>query len=320
MNEIRAIGISELCDILLSLKNPLTLMHIRPDGDTVGSATALAASFRELGKGARFSCADPIPKRLEFLTEGIERMESPVGFEAVSVDVPSPAQLGSLFGVADVICSIDHHERSTPFAPHLTLGDMSSAGEAVFLVAEELIRRGALKMNKRIAERLYAAISSDTGRFAYASADRRTYERAAELLSYGIDHAEINRRLFASKSLEEIRAEGYIGERIRSALNGLIAYVTVSKREREAAGIPFECFETAIDIVRQLRGCRASFVVKETDRGEFKASLRSVDVDVAEIASRHSGGGHIRAAGCTVSAGSTEEAAEVLINELRKIL
>ena len=175
-------------------------------------------------------------------------------------------------------------------------------------------------MNKRIAERLYAAISSDTGRFAYASADRRTYERAAELLSYGIDHAEINRRLFASKSLEEIRAEGYIGERIRSALNGLIAYVTVSKREREAAGIPFECFETAIDIVRQLRGCRASFVVKETDRGEFKASLRSVDVDVAEIASRHSGGGHIRAAGCTVSAGSTEEAAEVLINELRKIL
>ena len=320
MSEVRAIGIGELCDILLSLNKPLTLMHIRPDGDTVGSATALAEIFRELGKGARFACADPIPERLEFLTEGIESVSCPKGFESVSVDVPSPGQLGALFGEADVICSIDHHGRSTPFAPHYTLGDMSSAGEVVFLVAKELTARGALKMNERIAERLYAAISSDTGRFAYASADSKTYERAAELISYGIDHAEINRRLFASKSIEEIRAEGFIGERIRSSPSGLVAYATVSKADRDEANLPFECFETAIDIVRQLRGCRASFVVKETEGGEFKASLRSVDVDVSEIASRHSGGGHLRAAGCTVSAGSVEEAAKILLDELERIL
>jgi phosphoesterase RecJ-like protein len=320
MSNVRPIGLSELCDLLLSIENPLVVMHIRPDGDTVGSAAALAEIFKELGKNAPYTCADEIPERLQFLVEGIERAEHPESYGAVTVDVPSPMQLGGLLEKLNVVCSIDHHGRSTPFAPHYTLGDISSAGEGMYLVAEELIRRGVLKMTKRIAERLYAAISSDTGRFAYASATDETYRIAASLIGMGIDHAEINRRLFASKSLEEIRAEGFVGERVRNAKGGIIAYAVISKAERDAADIPFHAFETAIDIVRQLRGSSLAFIVKETDKGEFKASLRSVDLDVSEIASRHSGGGHIRAAGCTVSAGSAEEAASILIDELTRAL
>lgn len=320
MSKVRPIGLSELCDLLLSIENPLVVMHIRPDGDTVGSAAALAEIFKGLGKNAPYACADEIPERLQFLVEGIEPAEHPESYEAVTVDVPSPMQVGELLDRLNVICSIDHHKRSTPFAPHYTLGDISSAGEVMYLVAEELVRRGVLKMTKRIAERLYAAISSDTGRFAYTSATAETYRIAASLISVGIDHAEINRRLFASKSLDEIRAEGFVGERVRSAGDGSIAYAVISKAERDAAGIPFPAFETAIDIVRQLRGSSLSFIVKETDKGEFKASLRSVERDVSEIASRHSGGGHIRAAGCTVMAGSAEEAAAILIDELTSIM
>ncbi len=320
MSNVRPIGLGELCDLLLSTSRPLVVMHVRPDGDTVGSAAALAEIFKELGKTAYYACADEIPERLSFLVEGLERAQHPEEYEAVTVDVPSPMQLGGLLEKLNVVCSIDHHGRSTPFAPHYTLGDISSAGEVLYLVAEELSRRGVLKITKRIAERLYAAISSDTGRFAYSSATDETYRIAASLIGMGIDHAEINRRLFASKSLEEIRAEGFVGERVRSAADGLIAYAVITRADREAAGIPFPAFETAIDIVRQLRGSTLSFIVKETDKGEYKASLRSVDADVSEIASRHSGGGHIRAAGCTVMADSAEEAAEILITELSRLI
>lgn len=320
MSDFKKLSLRECADRLLAVEKPLVLMHIRPDGDTVGSAAALMETFRELGKEPRYALADEIPERLAFLVEGFSRATDFEGLTPVGIDIPSPMQLGDLYGRLDVLFTIDHHEVNTPFSDNCTVGSASSAGEVLLDVLRVLVADGKIKLTKKIAERVYAAISSDTGGFAYSNASAKAYADAAELISLGIDHADINRRLFASKSKSEIVANGIVGANLQTAADGKIAYATISRAERESCSLVFSDFDTAIDVVRALRGSEIAFVVKETDSGQFKASLRSVGKNVAEIAARHSGGGHIRAAGCTVAAQTIEEAAKILVDEITAIL
>lgn len=320
MQEIKSLSLSECAERLISIKDPVVAMHVRPDGDTVGSCSALLGIFDELGVSGAYICSDRIPDRLTFLLEGYEKAEPSSGKTVVSIDVASPSQLGSLYETDLPVLSIDHHEKNTPYCDNYTVGGVSSAGEVLFGIACELQRQGRIRITKKIAESLYAAIASDTGGFLFSNATEQTYRCAAELVAAGIDHAEINRRLFSSKSADQLRAEGYSGANIRTAKNGRISYLTISKKDREDIGLPFPAFETSIDVVRSLMGAEISFVVKETDGGEFKASLRSVGANVSEVAARHSGGGHIRAAGCTVKAESCKEAADILIAELSRLL
>ena len=319
MTEYKALTLSECTDRLLALKRPLVVMHIRPDGDTVGSGAALCRTLLALGKPVAYISADKIPARLAFLVEGLTLAGDTDGYECVSIDVPSPMQLGSL---ADrkIEFMIDHHELSTPFAPHYTVGGMSSAGEVLFGIVRELIKRGLITLTPEIAAPIYAAIASDTGGFAYASATPDTYRAAAELIEVGIDHADINRRLFASKPESQLLAEGLVASKIKTAADGKISYATVTRAEREALGILSEHLETGIDVVRSLEGAALSFIIKETDSGEYKASLRSTKKNVANVARKFSGGGHALAAGCTPKADSIEEAANLLLSELLLLL
>ena len=319
MTEYKTLTKKECVDTLLSVTRPLVLMHVRPDGDTVGSGAALCRIFAALGRPAAYACSDRIPERLKFLVEGIECADSTEGYECVSIDAASPSQLGSLY-CENILLAIDHHETNTPYAPNYTLGGMSSAGEALYGVARELEERGLISINADIAAPLYAAIASDTGGFAYASATPDTYRAAAALIELGIDHAKINRRLFASKSREQLLAEGFVASKIKTLADGKISYATVTRAEREALGCSPEHFETAIDIVRSVLGVTISFVLRENDAGEYKASLRSTEKSVAEVAKKFSGGGHKLAAGCAVAAGSIDEASELLIAELLKIV
>ncbi len=319
MCDFKSLTLSECADALLATQRPLVVMHLRPDGDTVGSAAALCKIFEKLGKKVFYTCADPIPERLAFLAKGLLYTENYENLEPISIDVASPAQLGELYEKLNVKLTIDHHAINTPYAPNYTLADASSAGEVLYNIVCELEERGVLSLDSEIAALLYASISSDTGGFIFSSAKEKTYLAAARLVSFGIDHAEINRLLFHSKPEEQLRAEGYVATKIETAENGKTAYAIISKDERERIGLPFSAFECAIDVVRTLMGISCSFVIKETDKGEFKASLRSTGKNVAEIAARHGGGGHIRAAGCTVKANSAKEAAEILLKELTDI-
>ena len=122
--------------------------------------------------------------------------------------------------------------------------------------------------------------------------------------------------MFHSKPALQLRAEGFVATKIKTAEGGKIAYASISKAERDEMGLPFSAFECAIDVVRTLMGAECAVAVKETDSGEFKASLRSTGKNIAEIAARHGGGGHIRAAGCTVKAESAEDAAMILVEEI----
>ena len=147
MPDYKALTLSECVDALIKADDPLVLMHVRPDGDTVGSAMALCEILRAMGKETQYACADKIPDRLLFLTEGMCEAEALDGRTAIAIDVASPAQLGELYDKADVALTIDHHAVNTPFSPHYTLPGASSAGEVLYGIAKELEARGLIKID-----------------------------------------------------------------------------------------------------------------------------------------------------------------------------
>ena len=311
-----AISVSECADLILATESAAVLTHIRPDGDTVGTAVALCRLFKALGKDAAILPSDAIPSRLAFLTEGTDIIDEVGDRTVIACDVASPAQLGELFGrLPRVDFSIDHHEVSTPFSKHLTPGNKSSTGEVLYDVICELVSRGAAELSQSIAYPLYAAISSDTGGFSFPCTSADTYRAAAALVETGIDHADINRKLFHSKSEDQIKAEGFISTCLRTS--GAITYATVTLRDMQRLGLTKDSFETAIEVVRSLAGTKIAFVLKEQTEGVFRASLRSVGADVASVAAAFGGGGHIRAAGCSVSAESKEIAEKILLDALK---
>ena len=310
----------EAAEVILRSDDIAVVLHKNPDADTVGTGTALVKILGSLGKSAALACVDPIPERLKFIAKDIPRVDSFEGKTVISVDVASPEQMGSIreaFG--EVTMMIDHHEVGTPFAPYYTVKGASSAAEVLFDVIEVLEKMGKITLDKDLAEPLFAAISSDTGSFKYSSVKPKTMKIAARLLECGIDHAKIAHKLFSEKTRERILAEGYVASHIKTALDGKIAYVTHAKAERDSIGVTEEDFEGAVDVVRELRGAEIAFVVRQTDRGGIRASLRSVGINVADVAKKFGGGGHALAAGCSPDASSADEAAEMLLGELTKL-
>ncbi len=318
---MRAYSIEGMGDALLSVLHPLIVTHARPDGDTVAACAALCHFYRDRGTPVAYASEEEIPKRLQFLLNGFERATDFTDYTPITVDVASPGQLGLLAeplkdGRA-VRYMIDHHATGRPFAPGLIIPDASSAAEVIFLIFESMEAKKKMKITTEIAGALYAGMSSDTGCFRYSNATPRTHRAAARLLAGHIDGAEINRLLFDAKTDEQIRAEGLIAERLVSAGDG-ITYATLTKAERDGFGLSFADFETAIDIVRSLEGTEIAMVAKETETpGEYRVSMRSTGFDVSSVAAAFEGGGHVRAAGCTVVANTPKEAAEQVLAVIR---
>ena len=320
MSEFKSLTAREMAEALSAVERPLVVMHVNPDGDTVGSGIALVRVLRALGKEAPFACAHDIPARLAFLTEGeVRATEELDSYNAVAIDVASPKQLGALEGVIKPHLMIDHHEVGIPFADSFIIGGVSSAAEVLMRIVDELIAMGKIELTPDIASAVYAGISSDTGGFIFSNTTAETMRCAARLIETGIDSADINHALFHSKSPDQIRAEGYVASNIKTALDGRIGYVLIPWRIREELAVGFGSFDTAIDVVRSLAGVKVAFVIKENDEGAFRVSLRSVGVDVASIAKSFGGGGHIRAAGCSILADSIDSAAEMLLGALREV-
>ena len=319
MGEYKKLTAKECAERMLEIGSPLVLMHARPDGDTVGAGIALCEIFKALGKDPVYLSEDAIPKRLEFLTVENTLATAVEGKDVIAVDIASPKQAGNILEkIPTPLLMIDHHEIGIPFADFYTVPGLSSAGEAVLNVALELEKMGKINITKKIAYPIYAAISSDTACFRYSSANDRTYEKAALLINTGIDFSDINHKLFNCKSPEQVRAEGFVASKIKTAFSGKLAYAEISLAERRMLNIDFEFFETAVDVVRSLMGVEIAFVIKETDSGEFRASLRSTGANVAKIASQLDGGGHVRAAGCSPKGKSVEEASRIILDLIEK--
>ena len=321
-----------LCTRLCENKSTCIVFHARPDGDAVGSAFALKLIFDSLGISSYCICADPVPRRLAFISDTIQDSVSfdtvPNGFDCervVAVDCGSIKQIGSLAEYVTPEISIDHHSSCEKFADTYLDSCAAASGEIVFDIAKHLISTGRLdksKLDERFYSCVYAAISSDTGSFRYSNATPKTHRCAAELIEHGIDASDINRRLFEIKTASSLRAMSLAIENMNVYCNGRISIVALDKDQIDRANILPEDCDMFIEAARSVEGSEIAIAIRKTsDADDFRVSMRSSgNADVSSVCRYFGGGGHVKAAGCSVAAKNINEALLLVLKEAERQL
>ena len=331
MTNFKSLSMDELCERICKPKNTLIAYHVRSDADAIGSAFALREILLAMGIPALCVCADEVPDRLRFLTDSAQgSVVIEEGMEldhdrVISVDSASPTQLGSLYQklCRDMDVMIDHHGTGTPYADNYIDPSAAATGEIIYTLAKRLVELGELSyIPKRALTCIYAAICSDTGAFRFANVTPTTFRIAAELLEAGVEGDWICRALYESKSVEQIKAEGEAARVLSVKDGGKIASVVFPYSSKAALGLSDEHLETIIDIPRSVSGVEVAFCVKQPEQNnKFRVSMRSSgDVDVAAICAKFGGGGHMRAAGCTIEARRIDNVEEMLVDIIKEAM
>lgn len=306
------IDAKKAADFLRENDDFLILMHASPDGDTLGSGSALCYVLQRLGKRAKAVCPDEIPHRFDYLFAALDKTD----FEpknVVCVDVADTKLLGYMKDVGDTAkLVIDHHATHRDYAEMAFVEPESAAAcELVYEVVKEL---GA-EIDGTLAGCLYTGIATDTGCFKFTNVTPRTHIITAELIEKGADFAQINYALFIEKTRGRILLEQKALNSVKFFADGKIAVLTVPLAlVNSIPDIDEDDIGALSSIPREISGVEVGICVKERKEGVFKASLRtSVRVDAAEIAQRFGGGGHARAAGCTINEKTLEKSAEAIV-------
>ncbi|HQR81215.1 MAG TPA: bifunctional oligoribonuclease/PAP phosphatase NrnA [Actinomycetota bacterium] len=303
-------SLTQIADRLRAASEVLLVAHVNPDADALGSSLATAIALEELGVDARVTFPDDpfeVPLSLRFLPRG-DLIEDPGAIESaqvvVSMDASSGDRIGRLLPVgqtAATFIAIDHHASFVPFAP---LVHADATRPATGLLALELIDALGVELSRDMALCLYAAISSDTGSFRFASTTPETMRVAARLMETGIDFAAAAKAMFDTKSRDYLRLHADVMARLEviDAQAVQVAVVRVDRTLRDRYGIAFTQVEALIDAVRTVEGAEVAVVLKEDDDGDWRISARSLgSVDVGSVCAEIGGGGHVMAAGFTGS-------------------
>lgn len=287
------------------------LTHSSPDGDTLGSAAALAYGLRSIGKHCFVRCGDEIPAKFFYFMR--EDLLTPMPYETVvAVDVADERLLGSLMvGFAGKVdLCIDHHVSNTGYAEKLYLDAGAAATcECIF----ELLGAAHIALNDTIAAALYTGISTDTGCFKYSNVTARTHRIAAELYGYDIHAADICKAMFDTKSKGRLELERMVLDSARFYFDEECMVLTVTTDMLEKTGCCENDLEGVAVLSRCVEGVIAGVSLKQKDENTFRVSLRTYDpLDASAICRRLGGGGHRAAAGCTLTGSVGDVTAQVL--------
>jgi phosphoesterase RecJ-like protein len=281
--------------------------HENPDGDALGSLLAAKLALDELGKDAVMYLYGQVPLPAEYgfmKLDGLTREPPPDAGERVliALDCANESRLGrepTLHEAAPLVVDIDHHHDNTRFGDiNVIVSDASSTGE----ILRDLIRLLDVDLTPEIAESLYIALVTDTGRFQYTNTTPRALRLAAELVEAGANLHRVFQGVYESVEFAKLkllaralgRAEVYEGGRL------VIAYLLREDFIDVGAVEPYS--EGIIDYLRAVEGSDMAVLIREPPtRGgpKHRVSLRSRgdELDVSEIARKSGGGGHRQAAG-----------------------
>ncbi len=306
--------VEQIVNALCSYDTITIITHIRPDGDTLGSAYALCHALRSLGKTVSVVCESEISPRYRFLSNGESDISSTPSGAIVCVDIASPEMAGKRyidFAIrADIV--IDHHGTNNGFGK-LNLIDAGAAacGEIMLDIVKRLC-----SLDKTIAECLYTAISTDTGCFVYANTTANTHAAAAELINAGIDCGALNKKLFRTKSLSAFEIERRALDSVEQFYDGKIVTMKICLDWIKELSACEDDLESISSIPTQIQGVVASATFREIEKDTYKVSVRTNGlVDGGTVCKLFGGGGHKMAAGCTIK-GSFDSVKTELCNKL----
>jgi phosphoesterase RecJ-like protein len=298
--------IRQILDLMKEKSRFLITSHRDPDGDSIGSQLGLCRALRDSGKEALVVNHGAIPEKYAFLnSENIIVFENkPLPFipEVVFVlECPLLERIGfveDLIPESAEVVNIDHHLDNARYGDINLVDSKSCAvGELIYYILDE----GKYEFTPEIAEDLYAAMICDTGNFKFASTTARGMRVAARLVEYGANPKSIYDRIYSNASPATVRLLGYTLATLKTAADGRISYMTVSRENAERAQARMEDSEGFVDYCTIVAGVRMGMLFKEMGDSEVKISIRSQNgVDAATFARRFNGGGHFNAAGFTI--------------------
>lgn len=277
--------------------------HRRPDGDGIGSSLALWWLLKSLGKQAEVIVRDPVPSSCIRLpgADKVRRVETvDRDYDAVFViecsDVERPGinELDKQF-----VVNIDHHSTSELFGDINWIDSTASAvGEMIYNLCKAIGGR----ITRDIAECVYTALLTDTGSFHYSNTTERTFKVASELIRAGVKPAKLAESVFSSYPWSRIELLAKVMSSVKRHDSGTVASLRQSQEMLELASATEEDAEGFVNIPLSAEDVEAVVMLKESEPGIFRASLRSKgDVNVVKIAEKFGGGGHKNAAGCTLT-------------------
>ncbi len=286
---------------LLEANNILIITHLRPDGDTLGSAYALYYALKDIGKNVCVACHTKITPKYQIITNGQSDLKPLFAPNfIVAVDIADVKLFGvSLKKYAEKIdISIDHHPTNEGYAKlNVIEPNSSSTGEVVLKIIEKM----GVNVSKQIADCIYISISTDTGCFRYANTTADSFRTAAKLFDLGADVNYFNRRFFEIRTRCQIEIERLALQNLNFYRNGTVAIIVVTLDMINKTGATEDDVEGLSAFPRIIEGVEVGMTIREIKQNEFKVSSRSNGlIDVAEICSKYGGGGHKRAAGCTI--------------------
>ena len=303
---------------LAAMDQVLILTHVRPDGDTVGSAAALCRALRDLGKTAYLL---PNPELTATYAPYAAPYTAPEGFvpdRVVSVDIAALSLLpenARPYGER-IDLAIDHHPSQGFFARETCLeADSAACGEIVYDIITRLT-----PVTPDIALPLYVAVSTDTGCFVYSNTTARTHRIAAALMDCGIDAAPVNKALFRTKSRTRLAMEAWMAEWAEYYDHDRVVVMQIPL----SLCLDYKATEADVEELSSLaalvEGTDCGVTLRELRPGTVKLSLRTGPrVNATEVCRLLGGGGHAAAAGATVS-GTMAQAKSAVLAAIAQVI
>lgn len=301
------------------------ICHENPDADTLGSALAIRFAAERLGKRAEVVAADPVPPSLVDLP-GASEVRTRPGLEpdvAVVVDGPL-SRTGSIATEAGEwlrrarVVNIDHHVSNDGAEAAAAWVDPDAAAtcEMVALLLEDL----GVTADARIATVLTAGIVQDTHTFSHPNATPRTLRVAADLVEAGAPLSGLHRAIYADKPFSTLVLWGRMLAGIGERCDGRIVHATMTTAMLAETGTDAVASEGFIDLLASTKSADVTVLFKEVDAAHTRASVRtSARADAVAITSAFGGGGHARAAGCSIDAPLDEATARLLAESEREL-
>ena len=278
--------------------------HLRPDGDCVGAAVAAYLYLKKIYPEAQIDAyVEKVPEVYRFLDPEhsifVEKLPGEPVDLFLSLDSSTKDRLGEaehLFDTAARTACIDHHVSNLGYAmENFVEAGSSSTCEVLYgLMEEELI-------DLPIAEAIYIGIIMDTGVFRYSNTSKKTMEIAGSLMEKGVPFWKYIDECFYQRTYTQTQLLGRTLLTSMRLMEGRVIVATVTRRMLEFYGAQTEDIEGIIDQLRVTKGVEVALLLQEIDDQQYKVSMRSnTFVDVSRIAVYFGGGGHVKAAGCTM--------------------
>ncbi|MCR4402290.1 MAG: bifunctional oligoribonuclease/PAP phosphatase NrnA [Firmicutes bacterium] len=315
----------DIARILMRYRSFLIATHVFPDGDAIGSALGLGFGLQKTGRKAVISCPGGVPETLSFLP-GSNRVVAPdrVFGEFEAAVVLDSSDLDRIEGISDKISSgvpvinIDHHVTNKVFGTYNYVDPGAAAvGEQIYRILTAM----RVPVDRDMATCLFTAVSTDSGFFRFSNTSPTTLRIAARLVEKGAEPFKISEQVYETKTLGSLRLLGRVLDTLRVDEAGKVAWVEIKREWLSEFGVDEGQTEGFVNYPRMVRGVEVALLFRESTEGKIRVGMRSRgDFDVSVLAEVFNGGGHSRAAGCSIEAVSLEDARLAVLGKVYELM